>query len=85
MTTAPNVLSPTTLEAFGKPNVAIDPRAVTSVWWMELSPDDAARTPHRFRLLVGCGGLEIPIGFRDQSKCEACFDWLLVCMKNKPA
>ncbi len=71
----PGTHSATTLEVFGLPRVALVPYEVTSARWVRQG------TEH---IKIVCGGVEIRLEFDDPTKCEACFDWLLICMRSRP-
>jgi hypothetical protein len=67
--------SPTDLARFGRPDVVLTPKKITS----------AVRTVTgsqlwRGSITVGCAGVEVEIAFLDKAHWEACFEWVKACI-----
>jgi hypothetical protein len=78
MTNLPDLTSPTDLSAFGKPNVVLVPRLVTSV--AKLPAVTHVMEQLRPELWIGCGGVEMRLVFADDVTCDRCFEWLKACI-----
>jgi hypothetical protein len=67
--------SPTDLARFGRPNVVLTPRKITSVV--------KKRTPSQSWqgvLIVGCDGIEIEVKFDHEPAWNNCFEWVKQCI-----
>lgn len=70
----PSARIPTTLTAFGKPSVALVPAEVTSVRWLTFEKKEGTALAWGDELWIGCGGIEMKVGFENPGHDKACFD-----------
>jgi hypothetical protein len=80
MSTDLDFISPTDLAHFGRPNVVLTPRRITSAVQTVISGD-----PWHGVIIAGCDGVQVEISFDHEPAWEHCFIWLKQCVLTNQA